>query len=67
MEWINMSWVKWTETAYFREDMAYAGKDHTNPRLKGFIAMGPFSYELRTGFKSLKTAMSGADRIWPMS
>jgi hypothetical protein len=47
--------------------MAYAGKDHTNPRAKGFIAMGPLGYELRTGFKSLKSAMAGADRIWPDS
>lgn len=58
-------WKKHTATAYFRIDYVYAGKDHANPRVKGFIALGP-DFQLRTGFKTAQSAMDKADALWPV-
>lgn len=64
---MNSNWKKETETAYFREDGAYAGKDHTK-NLKTFIAFAPFisdteNFELR-GFKSIESAIKTVDKKW---
>jgi hypothetical protein len=58
-------WHKHIEDSWFREDMAYAGKDHTKPKNKTFICMGPFEGQERTGFKTLEAAMDKADQLWP--
>lgn len=64
-----MNWEKFTKTAWFRKDFAYAGKDHTKG-VKTFIALSPpladgTLSELK-GFKSVEAARKAADRKWPL-
>lgn len=64
-------WNKHLEKAYFRKDMAYAGKDHAKNN-KTFIATAPFLEsdgtipELR-GFKTIQAAMDTVDKTWPLN
>ena len=67
---IMKNWRKHTNTAFFRIDEAYAGKNHINPKAKTFIACAPFvslneCCELR-GFKTIENAMKAADKKWPL-
>ena len=63
---MKQHWHKNTETSWFRDDMAYAGKDHTKPNSKTFICMSPFEEdEEKTGFKTIKEAIDKADELWP--
>lgn len=56
-------WKKHIKYSYFREDLAYAGKDFTKNN-KTFIALAE-DIELR-GFKSIKAAQKAADKKWPL-
>jgi len=56
-------WTKHDEDSWFREDITYAGKDHTKNN-KTFIALSNTGDEAK-GFKTLQAAMDYADKTWP--
>lgn len=58
-------WRKYIENAYFREDFAYAGKDHTRND-KTFIIINPITLGMKKGFKTIKSAIKAADKKWPL-
>ncbi len=65
---MKQHWHKNTETSWFRDDMVYAGKDHTKPNSKTFICINHFyvgEEEEKRGFKTLEEAIDKADELWP--